>query len=42
MKHRLLTAAALFVPALATAQAPPSFDKARIARHVQTLSSDAL
>ena len=41
MKHRLLTAAALFIPALATAQTPPKFDRARIARHVQTLSSDA-
>jgi len=41
MKHRLLTAAALFIPALASAQAGPQFDPARLARHVQTLSSDA-
>ena len=41
MKHRLLTAAALFVPALAAAQPAPTFDPARLSRHVQTLSSDA-
>ena len=41
MKHRLLTAAALVIPALAAAQAAPRFDAARMARDVQTLSSDA-
>ncbi len=41
MKHRLLTAAALFIPAAALAQPQPSFDQARLSRHVQTLSSDA-
>ena len=41
MKHRLLTAAALFIPAIAAAQAAPRFDAARMARDVQTLSSDA-
>ena len=41
MKYRLLTAAALFVPAIASAQSAPRFDQARLSRHVQTLSSDA-
>ncbi|MDQ3074122.1 MAG: M28 family metallopeptidase [Pseudomonadota bacterium] len=41
MKHRLLITAALFIPAVASAQTPPSFDPARLSRHVQTLSSDA-
>ena len=41
MKYRLLTAASLFVPAIASAQSAPRFDQARLSRHVQTLSSDA-
>ena len=41
MKHRLLTAAALFIPAIASAQTRPVFDPARLSGHVQTLSSDA-
>ena len=40
MKHRLLTAAALFVPAIATAQAGPGLDPTRLRAHVQTLGSD--
>jgi Zn-dependent M28 family amino/carboxypeptidase len=40
MKYRLLTAAALIVPAIASAQ-PAKFDQAKLSRHVQTLSSDA-
>ena len=41
MKHRLLTAAALFIPAIASAQSGPRFDQTRLSRHIQTLSSDA-
>jgi len=41
MKHRLLTAAALFIPAIASAQTRPVFDPARLSRHVQTLSADS-
>ena len=41
MKHRLLTAAALFIPAIATAQAGPGLDAGRIRTDVQTLGSDA-
>ena len=40
MKHRLLTAAALIVPAMASAQ-PGQLDAARLRAHVQTLGSDA-
>ena len=36
-----LPLAALFGPAFAAAQTPPSFDRARLARHIQTVSSDA-
>jgi Zn-dependent M28 family amino/carboxypeptidase len=41
MKYRLLTAAALIVPALATAQPAPRLDAAKLRAHVQTLGSDA-
>ena len=41
MKHRLLTAAALFIPAIASAQSAPRLDPARLRTHVQTLGSDA-
>ena len=41
MKHRLLTAAALFIPAIATAQQGPGLDAARLRTDVQTLGSDA-
>ena len=41
MKYRLLTAAALIVPAIATAQPAPTLDAARLRSHVQTLGSDA-
>ena len=40
MKHRLLTTAALMIPALAAAQAPNGGAQ-RMARDIQTLSSDA-
>jgi Zn-dependent M28 family amino/carboxypeptidase len=41
MKFRLLTAAALIVPAIAIAQPAPTLDAARLRSHVQTLGSDA-
>ncbi len=42
MKQRLFTAAAaVFLPALATAQGPGSFSGARMSSDIQTLSSDA-
>jgi Zn-dependent M28 family amino/carboxypeptidase len=41
MNYRLLTAAALIVPAIAVAQPAPKLDAARLRSHVQTLGSDA-